>query len=137
MGDAVFHGQESAGQVGVDRRVPLVERHLLDRTLHAIDAGVRKDHVEPTKRLYGTRDRAADLLLRTNVGNGRQRAAALGLNLLGHRPRRLVTHIDDGHRCPGLGQRVAGTLANARPATSDERDLFCERCIHTVVHLAR
>jgi hypothetical protein len=92
--------------------------------------------VEPTKRLDGPRNRPANLLLITHIGNGRQRPAALGLNVISHRCRRLVTHIHNGNRCPGPGERVAGTLTNARPAASDESDPICEfLSIHRLVTL--
>ena len=55
--------------------------------------------------------------------------------MIGHRPRRLITHVHDGNGCPGRGERVARTLAYTRPAASDESDSICELCIHRLVTL--
>src|SRR5579859_7815964 len=62
VGNAVLHGQEGAGEVGVECRVPLLQGHLLDWTLHAVDARVGEHHVQPTKGLDGPGDRGLYLL---------------------------------------------------------------------------
>jgi len=114
---------------------PLVQGHLLDRTLHAIDAGVGEHDVKSTKRLDRLCDGLANLLLITYVGNGCHRPATVGLNMIGHCFRRLVTDIYHGNRCSGAGKRVARALANARPTASDQSDFICELCIHRPVTL--
>ncbi len=63
--------------------------------------------MEPTQRFDCMRDHAADLRLVTNVGNGRHRPAAFGVNMLGYRRRPLFTRVDDSNLCPGLASAWA------------------------------
>ena len=128
--DLVLHAQEHAGQVDVERRLPVLERDLGEGLRADVAIGVVDRAIEPAEAIERGLDHALDLGLDRNVGLHEHRLAAgladqadSFLAVLGGLRR------GDDFRAPAREHQRAGT-AQAPAGAGHQRHLAFERLRH-------